>query len=116
MSHEDDEDLLSEMSRPETGDVHAEPGHSLTAHLPRYLVSSTSLPLPPKELGTCHVKLVDFGQAFLHGQMREIRCPLVFRAPEAILSDRWGPEVDMWSLGCTVSRYRLAGEHCTKQT
>jgi hypothetical protein len=87
ISHQSDDDLLNEMTRPEIGDIQAERGHPLTAHLPRYLVRATSLPLPPQELGTCHVKLVDFGQAFLHGQKREIQCPLVFRAPEVILSD-----------------------------
>jgi serine/threonine protein kinase len=115
MSQKNDDDLLIEMNKPETGNVHAEPGHSLTPHLPRYLVSATSLPIPLMELDTFHVKLVDLGQAFLHGQMREIRCPLVFRAPEVILSDLWGPEVDIWSLGCTVSRNGHIRERFTKR-
>ncbi len=52
---------------------------------------------------TCHVKLVDFGEAFLPGQrQRQIRCPLVFRAPEAVLASQWDLQSDMWSLACTV--------------
>ncbi len=48
------------------------------------------------------VKIVDFGEAFLHGQHRQIRCPLVFRAPEAILNTQRDLQADIWSLGCTV--------------
>ena len=50
------------------------------------------------------VKLVDFGEAFLLGQQRQIYCPLVFRAPEAVLTSHWDMRADIWSLGCTVSR------------
>ena len=51
------------------------------------------------------VKLVDFGEAFLPGQQqRQIRCPLVSRAPEAVLTSHWDLRADIWSIGCTVSR------------
>ncbi len=57
-----------------------------------------------RDFPSCQVKLVDFGEAFLLGQQRQIRCPLVFRAPEAVLTSHWDLRADIWSLGCTVSR------------
>ena len=53
------------------------------------------------------MKLIDFGEAFLVGQQRQIRCPLVFQAPEAVLTSQWDLQADIWSLGCTVSRLLL---------
>ena len=50
----------------------------------------------------CQVKLIDFEEAFLVGQQRQIRCPLVFRAPEAVLTSQWDLRADIWSLGCTA--------------
>jgi serine/threonine protein kinase len=31
-----------------------------------------------------------------------MRCPLPFRAPEAVITGSWDIEADIWSLGCTV--------------
>lgn len=48
------------------------------------------------------MKRVDFGEVYLLGQQRQIRCPLVFRAPEAVLTSHWALRVDIASLGCTI--------------
>lgn len=52
-----------------------------------------------RDFESCQVKLVDFGEAFLVGQQRQIRCPLVFRAPETVLTSQWDLQADIWSLG-----------------
>ena len=77
-------------------------GLSLTAQVPKYLVLPTSLPFKARDSESCQVKLIDFGEAFLVGQQRQIHCPLVFWAPKVVLTSRWDLQVDIWSLGCTV--------------
>ncbi len=61
-----------------------------------------SLPSSARDAGNCLVKIIDFGEACLHGQQRQIHCPLVFRAPEVVLTTQWDVRADIWSLGCTV--------------
>ena len=77
-------------------------GHFLTPQIPKYLVAPTSFSSLARDSKSCQVKVIDFGEAFLHGQQRQIRCPLVFRAPEAVLTSQWDLRADVWSLGCTV--------------
>jgi len=103
-SYQSDTDLLGTLSKPKISDVVASSGYSLTAQVPKYLVLPTSSPSVVRDFKCCQVKLVDFGEAFLLGQQRQIRCPLVFRAPEAVLTSQWDLQADIWSLGCTVLR------------
>jgi serine/threonine protein kinase len=93
------------LAKPKTGDVLGTYGYSLTSQRPKYLVLPTSLPSRPRESESCQVKIVDFGEAFLHGHQRGIRCPLSFRSPEAVLTSKCDFRADIWSLGCIV--YRL---------
>lgn len=102
-----DTDLLKSLGKPEMSDVIPSFGYSLTAQVPKYLVLPTSPRSVAREFESCQVKLIDFGGAFLVGQQRQIRSPLVFRAPEAVLTSRWDLRVDIWSLGCTVSHLLL---------
>lgn len=93
--------LLKEFEKPSQAEVHALPCYQLSRRLPKYLVHLVVLPaLPgPQQL---HAKLIDFGQAFLHGlPTRDIRTPLVFRAPELLLDSKWDRRIDIWALGCT---------------
>lgn len=106
MSYQSDTDLLRSLSKPITSDVIASSGTSLTAQVPKYLVLPTSFSVE-RDFGSCQVKLIDFGEAFLVGQQRQIRCPLVFRAPEAVLASQRDLQADIWSLGCTVRRLLL---------
>lgn len=99
-----DTDLLGTLGKPKISDVVASSGYSLTAQVPKYLVLPTSSSSVARDLKSCQVKLVDFGEAFLLGQQRQNRCLLVFRAPEAVLSSHWDLRSDIWSLGCTVLR------------
>lgn len=89
----------------------ASSGYSLTAQIPKYLVLPTSSPSMARDFESCQVKLVDFGEAFLVGQQRQIRCPLVFRAPEAVLTSQWDLQADIWSLGCTVCCITPSADH-----
>ncbi len=101
-SHQSDTDLMMYLGKPRCGDVLASPGCSLTSRIPKYLVTPTSLPSSARDAGSCLVKIIDFGGASSHGQQRQIHCPLVFRAPEAVLTGQWDSQADIWSLGCTV--------------
>lgn len=89
------------MGKPDTGDVTATYGLSLSQH-PNYLVHQSSIPFSPQYARDCHIKLIDFGQASLNGKQREVHCPLVFRAPETFFEPEWDSQADVWSLGCTV--------------
>ena len=103
ISHQSDADLLRSIGEPKTSDVIASSGYSLTAQVPKYLVLPASRPAAAQDSKSCQVKLVDFGEAFLVGQQqRQIRCPLVFRAPEVVLTSQWDLQIDIWSLACTV--------------
>ena len=102
MSHHSDTDFLKSLGEPRTSDVVASSGCSLTAQVPKNLVLPASCPTAAQDSESCQVKLVDFGKAFLAGEQRPIRCPLVFRAPEVVLTSQCDLQMDIWSLGCTV--------------
>lgn len=102
-AHKTESALMTALGTPEVGDVNASYGSTLTSRVPKYLVAPSSLPLRSREPGGYLVKVVDFGEAHVRGQVRDIHCPLVFRPPEAVLARRWTVQADIWSLGCTVS-------------
>ena len=86
---------------PEKGDIRA---LHYGASIPRYMVEPLRLPLPSNASTTNDFKLIDFGSSFMSGtKAPEIRCPLPFRAPEAVLTKGWDTPADIWSLGCTVA-------------
>lgn len=102
MTHKSDTDLLSYLGKPDISDVVATSGHALTPRIPRYLVSPSALPSLAKNSQSCSIKVIDFGEASMNGEQRRVRCPLVFRAPEAVLTSQCDTQADIWSLGCTV--------------
>ncbi|WPH01959.1 Hypothetical protein R9X50_00481300 [Acrodontium crateriforme] len=94
------EDIIRSMGPPTTGGIH---GQTLTNHIPRYLVLPSPLPLSSTKSDQCAIKIIDFGSAFLSGNRSpKMRCPLPYRAPEAVLTARWGIKADIWCLGCTI--------------
>ncbi len=102
MSCQSNTDLLRSLGEPKIGDVISSSGRFLTTQVTKYLVLSASCPSAAQDSESCQVKLVDFGEAFMIRQQRQIRCPLVFRAPEVVLTSQWDLQIDIWSLGCTV--------------
>ena len=97
------------MGAPVTAEARAPYGKGLGNHVPRYLVLPSPLP-QPKSLDDYMVKMVDFGSSFFSEHQPStagMRCPLPFRAPEAVVTRQWDKEADIWSLGCTV-RTRIA--------
>ncbi len=53
--------------------------------------------------------LCDFGEARTgKGSYEELIQPHVYRAPEVFLKLPWGTPVDIWNLGCMVSRISVA--------
>ena len=56
-----------------------------------------------ESLTTCKIKVIDYGNAYLH---HDQRCSYVqsraYRAPEVVLGLPYSPKVDMWSLGCIL--------------
>jgi len=98
-----DPELMKSFGKPQTGDVMATYGSSLTPQVPRYLVWPTSLPSASQDAQkNTRIKIVDFGEAFLRGPESNIHCPLIFRAPEAVFTAQQDLQADIWSLGCTV--------------
>jgi serine/threonine-protein kinase SRPK3 len=100
ISNKSTEEELRSMDSPVTVEVR---GNGIGKHKPQYLVLPSTLPLSPRMLDNCKVKIVDFGSAFLSGVASpRMRCPPPFRAPEAVITGSWDVEADVWSLGCTV--------------
>ena len=102
--NESAENIVASIGEPVTAEVRVPYGKGLGDHLPRYLVLPSPLP-QPRSLDDCKVKLVDFGSSFFSEHQSStagMRCPLPFRAPEAVITRQWDKEADIWSLGCTV--------------
>lgn len=93
-------DISKAIGRAARADVHAT---HYSASLPRYMVEPFSFPSSSYRDGEPSFKLIDFGSSFFAGHPPpKMRCPLPFRAPEAVILRDWGMAADIWSLGCTV--------------
>ena len=93
-------EILRTVGIPRTADVHAVHYNS---SIPKYMVESRTPLIPPSSSDVSTFKLIDFGSSFFSGRTApKMRCPLPFRAPEAVLTHEWDTPADVWSLGCTV--------------
>jgi len=96
--------IMQVLGKPVRSYANEVPRGMFASQLPKYVVESALLPRPARASETSTIKLIDFGSSFFSGQLcPKMRCPLPFRAPEAVLTKRWDKEADIWSLGCTVS-------------
>ncbi|KAN0125243.1 kinase-like protein, partial [Russula decolorans] len=80
--------------------------------LPFHPVVSTPLlfDLNPSQATRLHWLIADLGHAHLQREhLSDIVQPYALRAPEVILGLKWGPAVDIWSLGCMM--YEFATGH-----
>lgn len=99
VSKQSADDILRSMCAPVTAQVQVTHGRGATSHSPQYLVLPSTLPLSPELSNNCRIKIIDFGSAFLSGDPSpKMRCPLPYRAPEAVITGSWDVEADIWSL------------------
>ncbi|KAI9670219.1 MAG: hypothetical protein M1831_006433 [Alyxoria varia] len=95
-----DPTVLDSFPRPSKSDIQALPGVQLSKSLPLYLVDSVCL--PQLQSTRPHVKLCDFGEAFqFRNPPKDVRTPLIFRAPEVLLGSTCDSRMDIWALACT---------------
>ncbi len=82
------------------------PTKSLHKTITRAYVSEP-LPVPePDELIRCDFRLVDLSHAqIVDEQTTDDITPLTLRPPEVMLAGPWSEKVDIWTLGCLVSRF-----------
>ena len=80
-----------------------------TPHEPKYVVPSPDrlelLRLCLSSPGTVHVKICDFGEAFLWDvkpAITQLNTPCVYAAPEIIFNDHVSPAVDVWALAVLI--------------
>ncbi|KAL8779176.1 MAG: hypothetical protein Q9213_007062 [Squamulea squamosa] len=97
-----DSGILKVLDHPETGKIGAKYGYTDLWRAPKYLVASTSMLSPVGNCGGYTTKLIGYDSACLIGQKRENRSPLMYRAPEAVMTPFWGMQADIWSLACTM--------------
>jgi serine/threonine-protein kinase SRPK3 len=65
------------------------------------VVEASTLPVP--EYGRLTATLIDFGESFSFNQPRAQRItPMVYQAPESLLTSTWDYRIDIWSLGCAI--------------
>ncbi|KAL8713673.1 MAG: hypothetical protein Q9220_002199 [cf. Caloplaca sp. 1 TL-2023] len=100
-AYETENAVMAALGKPEVGDIS---GYAVSSRLPNYLVASASFPIPLLDTGGPILKVIDFGGAHLPGDKPLVRCPLIFRPPEALFDGEWGVKADVWTLGCTVSQ------------
>lgn len=95
-------------------DIERNDKRPLTANVPRYAVPKVNLGTAAEDLSLseARIALADFGESFEHnveGRL-EVRTPLMFRAPEHVLSlpvpVTFAP--DNWSLACVI--FTLLGQ------
>ncbi|KAI1573988.1 hypothetical protein PtrCC142_003139 [Pyrenophora tritici-repentis] len=74
--------------------------------MPEYLVWP-SMYLTDVYLLQQQIKIIDFGESFLHNDVPEtLHTPAVVRAPEVIFGDKLDYRVDLWNMGCVENTVR----------
>jgi serine/threonine-protein kinase SRPK3 len=99
-----EEELAQRLGNPEIHVVRRRDDGHLGPEVPHYLVRHTTYPINKSTMFDS-IKLIDFGESFMDNDPPEtIHTPLAVRAPEVIFGDELDHRVDLWSMGCMVSR------------
>lgn len=109
-----EEEVMSLLGEPETTEIFIRKDSHPTPEVPyapKYLVypiefeDSECVASPPR------IRIIDFGQAFYIDQLPQsppaFGIPANYAAPEVILENSGGIEMDLWSLGCTLFEIQL---------
>ncbi|OAA63476.1 Protein kinase-like domain protein [Niveomyces insectorum RCEF 264] len=108
-----EEEVMSLLGEPETTEIYIRKDSHPTPEVPyapKYLVypvefeDSECLANPPR------IRIIDFGQAFQIDESPQppaFGIPANYAAPEVIMENSGGIEMDLWSLGCTLFEIRL---------
>lgn len=97
-------DLMAILEVPKRENILVRFGSSVTEHMPKYLVAPVTLPEVEDDAEGHDFRISGFTSAKFLGAKPEIRSPLAYQPPEALLDGRWDKQSDIWSLGCTVRK------------
>ncbi|KAL4907061.1 hypothetical protein BDW74DRAFT_190048 [Aspergillus multicolor] len=102
VDNESEQEFIDISGKLEIGNVRARDGGDLEPGVPYYIVRPASY-RSRSWLSSASVKIVDFGQAFLHTEIPStLHTPLPVRAPEVVFGERLDYRVDLWSMGCML--------------
>lgn len=98
-----DPDSLKDIGAPELTDISELADRWPDYNFPRHIPEPAELP-NPAVAGQVHATLIDFEQSFLRTDKTLVKVctPLVFRAPETLLSSTWDLRMDVWALAGTI--------------
>lgn len=104
MNHIPEEEFIEMLGKPEIGYVQRKDGKVLDHGMPEYIVRPASYRRRSFSPSNA-IKIIDFGESFFATAPPEtLHTPLPVRAPESVFGDRLDYRVDLWSIGCMVSR------------
>lgn len=103
-----EERFLELIGKPEIGQVRRQDGKTIKPGMgiPQYIVQPALHRMrTPLWNSTQTIKIIDFGESFLRTTFPQtLHTPLPVRAPEVLFKDRIDYRVDLWSIGCMVSK------------
>lgn len=95
--------FMEALGQPKIGYVQRTDEKPLEAGVPKYIVRPAVF--QSQSWLSHEIKIIDFGESFLPGSIPQtLHTPLAVRAPENIFQDSFDYRVDLWSMGCMVSR------------
>lgn len=98
------------MGPPNKHPVRRLDGHSRGDNAPEYTVDPGDVGALEKRLSTDRILLIDFGNAFYHGEdLDHIWTPAPHSAPEIVFGADLTHQVDKWAFGCLL--YELCADH-----
>jgi serine/threonine protein kinase len=104
MNNVSEEEFIKILGKPGIGHVRRSDGKDLEPGVPDYIVRPASY-RSQFWSSSNSAKIVDFGDSVLHTTIPQtLHTPLPDRAPELIFGEPLDYRVDLWSMGCMVSK------------